>query len=199
MTRFIFDLDGTISTEETLPLIASHFHIEKEIDTLTRETVAGTTPFTESFIKRVHLLSHLPVSEVRELLGRVSLFRGVLDFIAGHRKNCVLATGNLDCWVEELVGRIGIESHMSSASVDNDRIKRITKILQKEDVVAMFKERGETVVFIGEGNNDMEAMRLADVSVASGLVHIPANSVLSMADYLVFEEGALCRLLNQLS
>lgn len=199
MTRFIFDLDGTISAQETLPLIASHFHIEEEIDSLTRETVAGNIPFIESFIKRVHLLSRLPVSEVRALLGGVRLFPGVLDFITNHRENCVVATGNLDCWVEELVGRIGVESHMSSASVANDHIGKITKILQKEDVVAMFKEQGETVVFIGEGNNDMEAMRLADVSIASGLVHIPARSVLSMTDYLVFEEGALCRLLNQLS
>lgn len=199
MTRFIFDLDGTISTEETLPLIASHFHIEEEIGRLTRETVAGITPFTESFIKRVHLLSRLPVRKVRELLGGVRLFPGVLDFIMSHRENCVVATGNLDCWVGELVERIGIECYTSSASVQNDHIVKITKILQKEDVVTMFKDQGDTVVFIGEGNNDMEAMRLADTSIASGLVHVPANSVLSIADYLVFEEGALCRLLNQLS
>lgn len=41
-------------------------------------------------------------------------------------------------------------------------------------------------------------MRLADISIASALVHPPATSVLSITDYLVFEEGTLCRLLNQL-
>lgn len=199
MTRFIFDLDGTVSAEETLPLIASHFHIEEEIRALTQETIAGTIPFIDSFIKRVHLLSHLPVSAVCELLGTVRLFPSVLAFIAAHPKNCAIATGNLDCWVAALLRRIGVASHSSSALVVDNRVARITAILQKEDVVSLYKERGETVVFIGEGNNDMEAMRHADISIASALVHTPANSVLSIADYLVFEEGTLCRLLNQLS
>ena len=61
-----------------------------------------------------------------------------------------------------------------------------------------YKSEGEKVVFIGDGNNDVEAMRLADVSIASGLTHMPAKSVLSVADYVVFNEEGLCRQLNQL-
>ena len=198
MTRFIFDLDGTVSAEETLPIIAAHFHIEEEISKLTQETIAGNIPFMDSFIKRVHILSQLPVSEISELLRNVSLFPAVLDFIRTHKENCIIATGNLDCWVGKLLNYIGIESYTSSAIVENDCVQKIVKILQKEDVVKMLKERGETVVFIGEGNNDMGAMRLADVSIASGLVHTPANSVFSVTDYLVYEEEGLCRLLNQL-
>ena len=57
---------------------------------------------------------------------------------------------------------------------------------------------GEKVIFIGDGNNDVEAMRLADIAIASGLTHMPAKSVLSVANYLVFSEEALCRQLNQL-
>ncbi|MDR2488589.1 MAG: HAD-IB family phosphatase [Desulfovibrio sp.] len=199
MIRFIFDLDGTVSAEETLPLIASHFRIEEEIAVLTRETIAGNIPFTDSFIKRVHILSRLPVPEVRELLAGVRLFSGVLDFLANNSENCVIATGNLDCWAQGLLNRTGIRSYTSSALVRDDRVQKITKILRKEDVVKQYKAQGDTVVFIGEGNNDMEAMRLADVSIASALVHTPANSVLSITDYLVFEEDSLCRLLNQLS
>ena len=54
------------------------------------------------------------------------------------------------------------------------------------------------MVVIGEGNNDLEAMRTADISIASGLTHQPANSVLGIADYVIYEEEALCRQLNQL-
>lgn len=198
MTRFVFDLDGTISAEETLPLIASHFGVEEEISKLTQETIAGNIPFIDSFIKRVHILSHLPVSEINALLGRVRLYPVVLDFIHNNKERCVVATGNLNCWVAMLLERVGVESHTSSALVENDRIIKLTMILRKEDVVKSLKERGETVVFIGEGNNDGEAMRLADVSIASALTHAPAESVRSVADYLVAEEKALCRLLNQL-
>ncbi len=34
MTKFIFDLDGTITKQETLPLISKCFKIEKEIELL---------------------------------------------------------------------------------------------------------------------------------------------------------------------
>lgn len=198
MTRFVFDLDGTVSAEETLPLIATHFNVEEEIAKLTQETVAGVVPFIDSFIRRVYMLSQIPVSEVNALLGQVRLHSEVLKFIHNNKSRCAIATGNLDCWVGSLIAHIDVESYTSSAQVKNNTVQKISKILQKEDIVKQYKEQGETVVFIGDGNNDMEAMRLADVSIAAGLTHTPANSVLSIADYLVFEEGALCRLLNQL-
>ena len=64
MTKFIFDLDGTITKEETLPLIARHFKVEGKIEELTRATVAGEVPFIESFIQRVDILGKLPVSKI---------------------------------------------------------------------------------------------------------------------------------------
>ena len=48
MKRFIFDLDGTITKEETLPKIAKFFNVQAEIDNLTQETIAGNIPFMES-------------------------------------------------------------------------------------------------------------------------------------------------------
>ncbi|MCI7267456.1 MAG: hypothetical protein MR545_09585 [Veillonellaceae bacterium] len=48
MTKFIFDLDGTVTREETLPLIAKHFSVEEEIMELTRNTVDGRVPFIDS-------------------------------------------------------------------------------------------------------------------------------------------------------
>ena len=50
--KFIFDLDGTITSEETLPLMAKHFNVQEEIEQLTRETIQGDIPFVESFIAR---------------------------------------------------------------------------------------------------------------------------------------------------
>ena len=197
MKRFIFDLDGTITSTETLPLIASHFLIEAEIEELTKETIAGNIPFIESFIRRVHILGKLPVSEIEDLLLNVSLHLKVLEFIKQNKENCIIATGNLDCWVGKLCNKIGCKYYCSSGVIENNRVK-LTSILRKETIVNKYKERGDQVVFIGDGNNDMEAMRLADVSIASGLVHWPSNSILSITDYLTFSEGALCRQLNQL-
>ena len=99
MTKFIFDLDGTVTREETLPLIAKHFSVEEEIMELTRNNVDGGVPFIESFIRRVYVLGNLPVSEIADLLGKVRLYESLCNFINTHHENCCVATGNLADWV----------------------------------------------------------------------------------------------------
>ena len=196
--KFIFDLDGTITAHETLPLIARHFNVEEEITNLTKETIRGDIPFIESFIRRVNILGKLPVSEIANLLENVKLYLDIFEFIQMHKNDCIIATGNLDCWIEKLAYKIGCECYNSEAKVENNTIVSITKILNKEFVVKKFQNLGEKVIYIGDGNNDMEAMRLSDVAIATGLTHNPSNSILPFTDYLIFSEKALCRQLNQL-
>ena len=198
MTKFIFDLDGTITKQETLPLISKYFNIKEEIDTLTKETIQGNMPFIDSFIKRVGILSKLPIDEISNLLQNIELYKLIVDFIYENKENCIIARGNLECWIDKLIKKIGCKYYCSKASVENNKIVKLTEILKKEDVVAKYKLKGEKVIFIGDGNNDIEAMRLADISIASGLAHNPTAGILSVTDYLVFSEEALCRQLNQL-
>ena len=198
MTKFIFDLDGTITKQETLPLISKYFGIQEEIDKLTNETIQGNIPFVESFIRRVYILGKLPIDEVSNLLEEVELHEKIVDFIKNHSDDCIIATGNLKCWIDKLLLKIGGYNYCSDGIIENNKVKKLTHILKKENIVEKYKKEGETVVFIGDGNNDVEAMRKADVSIASGLTHTPAKSVLSVTDYLIFDEEALCRQLNQL-
>ena len=196
--KFIFDLDGTITAEETLPLIAKLFCVEQQISELTKETIQGNVPFIESFIKRVHILGAYPVNEASELLSKVKLHSLILEFINQHKDDCIIATGNLDCWIDSLAKRIGCKYYCSSAIVENNKIVKLKSILNKETVVKKYKDLGEEIVYIGDGNNDMEGMRLADISIAAGLIHLPARSILPFANYLIFNEITLCRQLNQL-
>lgn len=198
MVRFIFDLDGTLTKSETLPIISEHFLLQEKIAELTMQTVQGNIPFVESFIRRVSILGKCPVSEVSELLAEVELHEKVHSFIEAHPEHCIIATGNLLCWVDKLIEKIGCKAFFSEALVEDNTVAKIAAILHKEAVVDYYKKQGDFVVFIGDGNNDMEAMRLADVSIATGLIHAPAKSILAVADYAVYCEDALCRLLNQL-
>lgn len=196
--KFIFDLDGTITSEETLPIIAKHFNCQTEISNLTKQTVQGNVPFVESFIRRVNILGKYSVKETCDLLATMPLYERVKDFIDNHRSDCVVVTGNLTCWCEKLFEKIGCQCYGSTAEVKDDKIVKITSILRKEEIIDRFKALGETVVFIGDGNNDLEAMRQANISIASGLTHNPAVSLLSICDYVIFNEKALCRQLKQL-
>ena len=198
MTQFIFDLDGTVTSQETLPLISKKFNIQDKIDSLTIETVKGNIPFIESFIRRVYILGELPIDEVSNLLENVEVYKNVVKFINEHKNNCVVATGNLECWIKKLSQKIGCCCYCSDGIIENNKVVKLTSILKKENLVRRYQSEGQKVVFIGDGNNDVEAMRLADVSIASGLTHMPANGVLSVADYLVLNEEGLCRQLNQL-
>lgn len=199
MTKFIFDLDGTITKEETLPLIARSFKVEEEIEELTRATVAGEVPFVESFIKRVGILGKLPVSKIKKLLSQVEIYDDLVSFIQSNVDMCSIATGNLNCWIEELVKKIGCECFCSLGETKNDQVVRIVEILKKEELVQRYKAEGHRVVFVGDGNNDVEAMRLADVAIASGLTHSPAPAAVDVADYVVLEEKELCVLLKKLA
>jgi soluble P-type ATPase len=94
--------------------------------------------------------------------------------------------------------KIGCEYFTSEAIVENNRVNSIKNILKKELIVKKYQDQGEKVVYIGDGNNDMEAMRISNVAIATGLTHHPANNILPFSDYLIFSEKALCRQLNQL-
>lgn len=196
--KFLFDLDGTVTSEETLPIIANHFNCVEQISELTAKTVQGNVPFIESFIRRVNILGAYSVSETARLLSEVPLYPAIAKFIEEHKEDCVIVTGNLTCWCEGLFKKIGCQCYGSEALCEDDKVVKLKTILRKEQIVDQYKALGETVVFIGDGNNDLEAMRHANVSIATGLTHNPAQSLMSICDYVIFNEQALVRQMRQL-
>ena len=196
--KFIFDLDGTITSEEIMAVVAQYFNLQEEMRRLTEETLGGHIPYVESFIRRIQILKDLSVSEVDNLVEKVKIYPEIMDFIHQNKEQCVVTTGNLACWTSKLLQKIGCDSYSSEAIVENDRVIRLEKILRKETIVEKYKSEGYEIVFVGEGNNDLEAMRTASISIAAGMTHYPSNSILPVSDYLIFNEKALCRQLNQL-
>ena len=196
--KFLFDLDGTVTAAETLPIISEHFHCTEQISELTSRTIQGNVPFIESFIRRVNILGEYSVNEISDLLSKVPLYPKIAEFIEEHKEDCIIVTGNLTCWCEKLFKKVGCQYYGSEAEVVNDKVVKIKSILRKQKIVDQYKALGETVVFIGDGNNDLEAMRHANISIAAGLTHSPAQSLMSICDYVIYNERTLCRQLCQL-
>lgn len=197
--KFLFDLDGTLTLKETLPVIAEHFGIEEQIIPLTQQTVQGIVPFEEGFMKRVHILRQYSVSEISSLLSTVPIHPLLLQFIRQERANCIVVSGNLDCWCHSLLEKIDCKHYYcSEALVKDDKLVGIQRLLNKKAIVCTYQEQGEKVAFIGDGYNDLEAMQQADLALVCGLSNTPAPSLLSVADRVFYDEKELVDYLNQL-
>jgi len=197
--KIICNLDGIITSEELFILIAKYFNVQDPIiEELTKETILGNIPFIESIIRKITILGKLSVSKISSLLEEIELQQKLFEFIQTHSAQCVIVTENLECWCNKLIKKINCDFFCSESEVENDQVIRLIKILRKEQVVEHYQNNGYQTVFIGNGNSDLEAMRIADISIAAGIIQPPSKSVLQVSDYLIFNEETLCRQLSLL-
>jgi len=200
-TGFAFYFDGTVSREELLPKLAREVGLADEMATLTKATMAGLLDFRQSFKLRCRLLDSIPVSKVQQILKNVPLDPAIAAFIRDRRSRCVVITGNLECWVGPLVKEaLGCELICSQADVANDKLGALTSIVEKGAAFDNWRTMNQwtRTVAIGEGANDVEMLRRADVAIAFGGTHPPSLGALEAANYVVYQGEALCRLMAPL-
>ncbi len=196
---FCFDLDGTITRLEVLPVIAAELGLAEEIGLLTQMTIRGQIPFEMSFRLRCRLLASIPVATVAEIVDSIPLDLAIVDFIADHREHSYVVTGNLDVWVNRLIARLGCRAFTSTAEVAPDgRLGSLTSVLSKQTPIRTLRTDYERVVCVGEGFNDLPMFEASDIGIAYAGVHPPAREVIDAASYVVAQGPALCRLLNTL-
>ena len=75
---YCFDLDGTITSEELLPLIAAELDLYEEISTLTTATINGLIPFEKSFRLRCKILSEMTTEKIQNVAEKISLNQSLL-------------------------------------------------------------------------------------------------------------------------
>lgn len=198
-TGFAFDLDGTLTREELLPLIARSAGLDEEIGLLTRLTIDGTIPFAASFRLRFAVLKSLPFAEVQAATSQVELDPGLAAFVRARPDQCRVVTGNIPQWIAPLVERLGCDLHSSEVCASDTHPLKLTRIINKADAILAMRSEFDRVVAVGDGANDAAMFDAADISIAYGGVHEPAASLLEVADYVVYESSSLCRLLDTLS
>lgn len=195
---FLFDLDATVTKEEILPALAEQVGLLEEMQEMTEKTMRGEIPFQTSFLARVEMLKAIRVSRVAEIVEKTPLNEELVQFIHAHASRCYIVTGNIDVWIEELIKRIGLpmsHCYCSSASVSDDYIVSVNSVVDKEKIVKQFVV---PVVAVGDGSNDAEMVRLADVGIGYGGVRPVAYSLMCNATHVICDEHRLCSFLHTL-
>lgn len=198
-TAYCFDLDGTLTKDEILPLIAINTDVYEEIQALTQATIKGVINFESSLKLRCKLLSDVKLNDVHEILKTVRLYENLINFISENKENCFVVTGNLDKWVAPLLQQIGCKSYSSKITINNQGyLEKIDYILNKGMAITEIKNKYDRVIAIGDGMGDVEMFEKADIGIAFGGTHSPVRSLIEVSDFIIYEEKTLCQLLNTL-
>lgn len=194
---YAFDLDGTITKEEILPLMAQELNLVDEMKLLTNLTLSGQINFEQSFRLRYHILKSVPLKKIHQIVQKVVLDKSIAEFITTQPEKCAIVTGNLDLWIQPIVNRLGCRAFASKGSMDGS-VVILEEILNKSKAIRALKEQAGKVIAIGESFNDVPMFEEADVSISFGGVHYPVDTAVSVSDYVIFEGETLCRVLKML-
>ena len=196
--KYCFDLDGTVTAQEILPLIARELDLYEEIFALTQATINGLIPFERSFKLRCKILSDVPVEKVQEIAKKVKLNQSIVNFLKENKDNSYIITGNIYEWIEPIIKKLGCKIFCSQGKFIDGKLNKLEKIINKGEVIRKLREKDKSIISIGDGMGDVLMFEESDYSVAFGGVHEPIETLMKVSDYLVYDEDSLCRLLNTL-
>lgn len=194
---FLFDLDSTITRQEILPTIAKEVGLYEQMSILTESSMQGELPFKQSLLRRVELLRQIPISKVQQIVSNIELNERLVEFMHTYKNRCYIVTGNLDVWIDGLIGKMGMEKNLfcSKALAERDCVQEVFSIVDKDAVI---KQMVLPFVAVGDGNNDAEMIEAAEIGIGYGGVRPVAPAVLECATHVVYQEDKLVDFLNRL-
>lgn len=195
---FAFDLDGTVTTREMLPIIAGLAGCREAVALLTELTLKGHIAFETSFRARFAMLRRIPLARVHKAVAAIPLDPHIESFIQRRKSQCAIITGNLDLWIAPMIKKLGCRCFASRGMVSPKGLKLLS-IMDKGRAVSLLNREGKRVVAVGESVNDVPMLQTAAVGIAFAGVHRPVPEIRRLARYEAASGEALCELLESLA
>jgi HAD superfamily phosphoserine phosphatase-like hydrolase len=197
-TAFCFDLDGTVTQEEILPLLAKEVNLYEEISALTEATIKGVIPFKKSFLLRCRLLNDIPVERIQNIISKVKIYQEICSFIKKNASNSYIITGNLDIWIKKIEKILPCQFYSSLGKLNPNGSISVEHVLEKGSVIEHLRKKHSKIVSVGDGMGDVPMFEKSDIRIAFGGTHKPIQSLIQHSDYIIFCERALCNLLSNM-
>lgn len=181
MARFlvVLDVDSTLINEEAIELIADEAGSGAEVTRITERAMAGELDFADSLAERVATLAGLPVDRLARAASRISVTNGaheLIDAVQTSGGAVAVVSGGFHELLDPIAADLGLDAHRANRleAVDARLTGRTTGAVidaaAKADALREWAERFGVpltrTIAIGDGANDLEMMRVAQLSVA---------------------------------
>jgi phosphoserine phosphatase len=174
------DMDSTLIAIECIDEIADGMGIKQDVAAITAAAMRGEIDFAESLMRRVALLSGLPVGELERVYAeRLELSPGAERMLEGFRAagaKTLLVSGGFTFFTDRLQARLAFDAaaanvlEIAAGRLTGRVVPPIFDARAKAARLAALREQhaaaGGIVIAIGDGANDVPMLEAADVSIA---------------------------------
>jgi len=195
---FCFDLSGTITKEEIIPLLGKQIGIYEEVQLLTEATSNGEIPPLKSFLLRLNMIKDFDLYKIQELIANIEINSKIFEFIELNSEKCFIITSSLDIWLDGFVDRFNCKFFTSKAEISGGKILGVKNILNKANAINSIKSDFDEIIAIGSDMGDVEMFQAADRSIAFLKTKKPVQSLIEESEFVTFNEDGLCNVLNTL-
>lgn len=173
------DVDSTFVQGEFIDELAQLAGCHDQVAQLTERTMRGELDFSQSLRERVRLFAGLKMSEALDLIDKMPLSHGALEFaglLKAYGFKVGLVSGGFDFFVNELKGRFGLdfsfanELEVIDGKITGEVLGTIVNAQRKaqilKDMCQAFGCCQEQTVAIGDGANDIPMLQAAGLGIA---------------------------------
>ena len=178
------DMDSTIIKEESLDELARQIGKEEEVIKITNEAMNGNIDFKKALLERVAILKDQPVEILEKIKESININDGAIELIKTMKYNnsiTVLVSGGFTFLTDYLKKSLGFDhAHANSLEIYPNNLNKLcltgqvkgpildthAKVWYLDDYVKKNKLNYEDTICVGDGANDIEMIKKADLGVS---------------------------------